>query len=69
MEQVPIKDIVANVCEKYQNERNVDKVALAQSKVNGAKDVMQGNMKNMIQNVRDAEVLLDFQILGSWRPE
>lgn len=65
MEQIPIKDIVQNVCEKYQNERNVDKISMAQSKVKEVTNVMQDNVKNMVRNIHDAEVKLFTNFLGT----
>lgn len=63
MEQLFIKDIVQNVCEKYQNERNVDKISMAQSKVKEVTNVMQDNVKNMVKNIHDAEVGLRKRLL------
>ena len=54
--KIDIKQVVENVCESYQNDRNVDKVSMAQSKVKEVTSVMQENVKGMVRNIQDAEV-------------
>lgn len=51
-----IKEVVENVCSNYQNARNLDKMSMAQDKVNQVKGVMQRNVEGMVKNIQDAEV-------------
>lgn len=53
---VQLKDVVDRLCQDYQNPRNIDKIGIAQGKVDQTKNVMQKNVEGMVKNIQDAEV-------------
>ena len=56
VKSLDIKEVVENVCASYQTSNNLDKVGMAQKKVNQVTSVMQENVKGMVKNIEDAEV-------------